>query len=447
MDTVISESVGFNPAPPSFMHIDLNSCFASCEQQANPKLRGKPVAVAAYATGNGCILAASTEAKRSGVKTGMRVREGKLLCPGLIILSPDPNKYRYVNRKLLLLLQRYTADVEVKSIDEMVLDMKHAPGMEKFRGVQAFSGRTGKGSFASPVSGKMLSVAKEIKTKIREEIGDYLTVSIGISTNRYLSKVGSGLHKPDGLDVITGGNAEQVFEGMNLEDLCGIKEGYGGRLRNAGISSAVSFYRAPIVLLKHAFRSVVGYHWWLRLHGWEADDRQFARKSFGNSHALYVPYRVSDPRLLQVLAQLTEKTGKRLRAHGFSARGIHVSALFEDGTFAHRGRLMPHVLYATPDIYSAACATLSRFPDKGVRILAIACFELEEAGTYQLELFRSDGRKRRLAKAMDTINDRWGDFTIGMGRMLSAERRVLDRIAFGGVRELEEFAFREDAEH
>lgn len=441
MDTVLSESVGFNPAPPTFMHIDLNSCFASCEQQANPGLRGKPVAVAAYATGNGCILAASTEAKRKGVKTGMRVREGKLLCPELIILSPDPNKYRYVNRKLLLLLQRYTADVEVKSIDEMVLDMKHAPKLSDVTHGTSDAGHSGE------LVDRMIAIGKEIKKRIKEEVGDYLTVSIGISTNRYLAKIGSGLHKPDGLDVITGENVQRVLAGMELEDLTGIKEGYGGRLRSAGIGSAVSFYRAPIALLKHAFRSIVGYHWWLRLHGWEADDRQFGRKSFGNSHALYVPYRVSDPRLLQVLVQLTEKTGRRLRAHGFAARGIHVSALFEDRTFAHKGRLLPQVLYTTPDIYRAACSILSRFPDKGVRILAIACFALVEAGTYQLELFRSDGRRRRLTAAVDLINDRWGDFTLTSARMLSVERRVLDRIAFGGVKELEEFAFREDMEY
>src|SRR3990170_4541918 len=98
----------FNPKPSTLMHIDLNSCFATIEQQANPKLRGKPIAVAAYTTPSGCILAPSIEAKQRGVKTGMRVKDGKMLCPELIVLSPDPWKYRNVHMKLRKLLSAYT---------------------------------------------------------------------------------------------------------------------------------------------------------------------------------------------------------------------------------------------------------------------------------------------------------------------------------------------------
>src|SRR5579872_2145080 len=86
----------FNAKSPTILHIDLNSCFATIEQQANPKLRGKPIAVAAYTTPSGCIVAPSIEAKRFGIKTGMRVKDGKMLCRDLIVLPPDPNKYRVV---------------------------------------------------------------------------------------------------------------------------------------------------------------------------------------------------------------------------------------------------------------------------------------------------------------------------------------------------------------
>src|SRR3989344_3988009 len=92
----------------SWMHIDLNSCFATIEQQANPLLRGKPVVVAAYVKEYGCILAVSREAKLLGIKTGMRVGEGKRLASRLIVLPPDPPKYRVVNRQLLAILQSYT---------------------------------------------------------------------------------------------------------------------------------------------------------------------------------------------------------------------------------------------------------------------------------------------------------------------------------------------------
>src|SRR5688572_24295331 len=90
----------FNPAIPNIMHIDLNSCFASVEQQANPLLRGKPLAVAAYDAPYGAILAPSVEAKLYGIKTGMSVREGRELCPFLVVREPDPPKYRQVHKQI-----------------------------------------------------------------------------------------------------------------------------------------------------------------------------------------------------------------------------------------------------------------------------------------------------------------------------------------------------------
>src|SRR3989344_3534104 len=175
----------FNPRPSVIMHIDLNSCFATVEQQANPHLRGKPVAVAAYTTPSGCILAPSIEAKHYGIKTGMRVKDGKLLYPGLIVLPPDPWKYRSVHLKLRKLISDYTADFNPKSIDEFVLNLEGYPCL---------------------VASSMQQVAREIKIRIKKEIGDWLTVSIGISPNRFLAKLASGIHKPDGLDEINKDN-------------------------------------------------------------------------------------------------------------------------------------------------------------------------------------------------------------------------------------------------
>jgi len=148
----------FNPKPSTIMHLDLNSCFASIEQQANPLLRGKPIAVAAYTTPSGCILAPSIEAKKYGIKTGMRVKDGKLLYPDLIILPPDPWKYRHVHLQLRRLLENYTDRIVPKSIDEFVLDLEGYPAFTK----------------------GMMEIAREIKSRIKIEIGDWLTISVGI---------------------------------------------------------------------------------------------------------------------------------------------------------------------------------------------------------------------------------------------------------------------------
>ena len=174
----------FNPKPSTVMHIDLNSCFATVEQQANPHLRGKPIAVAAYDSPSGCIIAPSVEAKLLGIKVGMRVKDGRLLCPNLIIHEPDPWKYRNVHLALKKIISNYTNNFYPKSIDEFVLDLEGYPAF----------------------SLGMTNIAKEIKRRIKKEVGEWLTVSVGISTNRFLAKTASGLNKPDGLDEINSQN-------------------------------------------------------------------------------------------------------------------------------------------------------------------------------------------------------------------------------------------------
>lgn len=426
----------FNPAPATVMWLDINSCFATVEQQANPLLRGKPVAVAAYTTPGGCILAPSIEAKRYGVKTGMRVREGKALCPKLIILPSDPAKYRFVNRKLLALLASYSAEIEVKSIDEMVLSLANSPSLTTSR--------------ESQISEIMITIAKEIKRRIKQEIGEWLTVSVGIAPNRFLAKTAASLHKPDGLDVIDKSNIEKVLSKLKLEDLCGIKAGYGDRLRRGGITTALAFYRASSETLKSVFSSIIGYQWWLRLHGWDpstlrqlADrsgqeqEEQSKQKTIGHSYALYQPYAPGSSKLAQILCQLVEKVGRRLRLGHYRTQGIHLSCLYIDYSCWHKGQKLPRPIYTTSDLYQAAQKILHQAPNKLVRILAVTTYNLTADLYLQESLLNEEKRKEDLTQALDAIAERFGDFVVFPGRMLNMEQKVLDRIAFGGVHGLD----------
>ena len=123
-----------NHNEPTLMHIDLNSCFATIEQQANPLWRGKPLVVAAYASPGGCVLAPSIEAKRFGVRTGQTVRDARQLCSQVVVRMPDPAKYRFIHRELMKLFRDYTPDVFPKSIDEAVLELKGTKAL--FRGIE-----------------------------------------------------------------------------------------------------------------------------------------------------------------------------------------------------------------------------------------------------------------------------------------------------------------------
>jgi DNA polymerase-4 len=400
------------------MHIDLNSCFATIEQQANPFLRGKPVAVAAFTSPGGCILAASIEAKRLGIKTGMSVRDGQAIYSKLVVLPSDPWKYRNVHLKLRKLVSDYTNDFSPKSIDEFVLNMKDYPKL---------------------VSGNMKQVAGEIKQRIKSEIGEWLTVSIGIAPNRYLAKIAAGLRKPDGLDEINKSNFLDIYSKLKLTDLTGIKEANAARLNGMGIYSVLNFYRAPVWRLRAAFHSITGLYWHSRLSGYEVDNIEFGRRSYGNSVALGKNLsKIED--LAPILARLTEKMCGRLRGAGYRASGIHLMIAYKNGSWWHKGRHLAQPYFDSRDFYKAAFKLMIEAnPISPVLNLAVSCFGLTKSETLQLDLFRNETTRSSLVKAGDSINERWGDFTVGSARSFGGAKMVMDRIAFGGVKELEEF--------
>jgi DNA polymerase-4 len=405
------------------MHIDLNSCFATIEQQANPHLRGKPIAVAAFTSPGGCILAASIEAKRLGIKTGMRVRDGRAIYPKLIVLSPDPWKYRNVHLKLRKLISDFTNDFTPKSIDEFVLNMENYPKLR---------------------SGSMSQVAAEIKQRIKSEIGEWLTVSIGMAPNRYLAKIAAGLRKPDGLDEINKDNFLDIYSKLKLTDLTGIKERNAARLNGMGIYSVLDFYEAPVWRLRAAFHSINGLYWHTRLAGYEADSVEFGRRSYGNSVALGKNLSKIEE-LSPILARLTEKMCNRLRGAGYAASGIHLMLAFKNGSWWHRGRSLKRSYFDSRDFYKAAFRLLLEALPAGrqatpVLNIAVSCFGLSRENSLQLNFFENIGKKQDLTIAVDDINERWGGFTVAYARSFGGAKVVMDRIAFGGIKELEEFS-------
>ena len=405
----------FNPSVSTWMHIDLNSCFATIEQQANPLLRGKPIAVAAYSTPRGCILAPSVEAKQYGVKTGMRVMDGKKLCPHLLILSSDPQKYRFINQKLTHLFSSYTPYYSVRSIDEVLL---------KFINLPILTRKT------------LHEIGAEIKTRIKKEIGDWLTVSVGISTNPYLSKLAANIRKPDGLDEINEKNILATLSRFKLTDLPYIKERNALRLARVSIYTPLDFYMKESKKLRSAFESIQGDYWWRRLHGFSVDEVEWERKTIGHSYAL--PKATSDIHLLEkLLCKLVVKMGARLRKNHFTCRGVHLLCDFVDGSGYHHGHTFPNPLYTDSELFTSAKYILEHVPAiKPVRILAVSCFSLANDLYGQMTLFSDEEKKRRLTQAVDTVNGRWGEFAVVPARMVGMEGTILDRISFGAVRDM-----------
>ncbi len=407
-----------NHNAPTIMHIDLNSCFATIEQQADPLLRNKPIVVAAYTSPGGCVVAPSIEAKREGIKVGMTVRDAKLLCRDVVVLPPDPPKYRDVHEKFKHIFTQYSPNVHPKSIDEAVIDFANTPAY--IRG--------------------LVDIGREIKQRIRGEIGEWLSCNVGISTNRFLAKLAASLHKPDGLDVITHENLRDVYRSVTLTDLHGINTRFEARLNAYGIMTPLDFLGSSMYTLKkYVFRSITGHHWFLRIRGWEVDAVQFDRKSYGQEYSL--GHKTDDPyELSKLIMKLCEKIGRRMRRDGKAARGIHVAITYTDRTYWHRGRTVHVPLYATQDIYTKAMWVFNQQPQrKAVAKLSVSCSSLVEKDTKQLSLFKDFSNKKEIvADAADELNNRYGEYVVTPALMMGMGGLVMDRVAFGGIKELQD---------
>lgn len=407
--------LAFNPAFSKILFVDINSCFATIEQQANPLLRGKPVVVAAFTTPQGCILAASIEAKKLGIKTGMKVCDGQRIYKDLKVLSPDPWKYRFVHLKLREIVSCYTNDFAPKSIDEFVLNISDYLALKN-----------------RPLS----LIAKEIKDRIKKEIGEWIRVSIGAAPNRYLAKVASGLHKPDGFDEINKNNFWNIYSKLKLTDLTGIKIKTAIKLNSVGIYNVLDFYCAPLWKIKAAFHSIESVYWYARIHGYEVDNVEFARRSYGNS--VSIGSDVSEKsETAPILSNLVEKMCARMRLAGYSAGGIHLSLIYKDGSFWSQRKSFQKTLFDSRDIFQESLKLLYKSPFNGnIHNIAVSVFDLKKMSNLQLNFLEDVERKKSLIKAIDTINKNFGDFTIRPARMLAGKQKVLDRISFGGVKDL-----------
>ncbi len=402
---------------PQVMHIDLNSAFATIEQQANPLLRGKPIGVCSYTTPGGIILAASYEAKALGIGTGTSVREAKKICPHIVVMMPDPDKYYYVNSMLYRLLNTYTSDITPLSVDEFVLDF----------------------SKSRRVNNKpLIKIAREIKRRIKAEVGDWMRVNIGIGTNRFLAKTAASLHKPNGLDVITHHNLRAVYSSLELRDLCGINYRMESRLWAAGIFTPIQFLEADATKLKkQVYKSIEGYRWYQRLRGYEVDGVTYGRKSFGNDFAIYRA--TSDKfELSKMIMKLCEKTGRRLRRNNYFARGAHLWLLYDDHTYWHKGQKTSGILYSTVDIYQAIMRVFNRQPEyKPVSKIGISVYALEPTHPEQTELFETIATKQRqIAGAVDKTNNTYGEFTVIPALMMNMQDTIIKRVPFGGTQDL-----------
>jgi DNA polymerase-4 len=216
------------------LHIDYNSYFATVEQQANPRLRGKPIGVTGGDRMERTVIgAASIEAKAMGIKTGMSIQEARKIYPQIILVRGDSDKYLACTKRFINILKDYSPYLEIFSIDEAFMELP------------------------PPATFEMgVSVAIQIKERIHQEIGDWLRVSIGVSYNKTLAKLGGSLFKPDGLQVIMDETAAMmILDQIEFDDICGIGPRTKLHLFNMGIADFATLRKVPLEMLFSAFKS------------------------------------------------------------------------------------------------------------------------------------------------------------------------------------------------
>lgn len=387
------------------MLVDMNSFFASVEQQANPFFRGKPLGVCASLHKTSCLIAASKEAKALGIKTGTLVYKVQRICPKIILVGAEPEKYREVNRRINRIFADYTDRVEAYSIDESFLDFR--------------------GSKLNP-----LNVGAEIKRRIKDEVGEWLTCSVGIAPNKFMAKLAADLQKSDGLSVVWKSLLPEIYKSKKLSDLWGIARGWTKRLENFGITNPAQLLDYPVGNLMAVFGKP-GFYLWQRVNGLEIDEiakAEEAPKSFGHSWVLN--FRTTEKaRLKIVILRLAEKAARRMRREGFIAQGMYLSIRFVDGNFLHRSKKLQYQIETGVQLYDQAMHFWQswKFPCEVLHI-AVGFTDLSAKHT-QLGLFPD--KLSDLTPTLDRINDKYGEFTIRLGLLAQTADYAPDAIAFG----------------
>ncbi len=399
------------------LHFDMNSYFASVEQQANPFLRGKPVGVCSTMSKRGCIIASSKEAKKVGIMTGCRVNEALKLYPEVNLIEVDPPKYRSTTKRIFSICADYTENIETYSIDEAFLDLTGS--------VTSFD--------------KAIRIGKKIQQRIRDEVGEWLGCSMGITWTRWLAKFASDT-APKGTIVVLNKKESlyQYLKDRPLQDAWGIANAIEDRLQVLGITTLDELAKYPVQNLMSVMGKP-GYYLWANVNGIELAGFEAKKppKTIGHSHVL--KKRNLDRRFhMAVLMRLCERTGRRLREYGYEAHGFYYYVQFDERSSYGGSKRVYFPIVTTSQIFKLVWEQIAPVVAKDKPgMFALGLFKLRPR-VNQLLLFNDKKVPPSVSRAMDEINGKYGEETIVQGPLLKLEKRhAPDRVGFRKAMEVE----------
>lgn len=414
-----------------WLFLDLNSYFASVEQQENPALRGKPVAVVPMMSNGTCAIAASAEAKLYGVKTGTNVGDAKRMCPNLKLVQARHDIYVAYHNRIIEETVKYTPINKIWSIDE--LSSRLPPDKRSV--------------------GEATKVANRIKQGLWDNIGTSISCSIGIAPNSLLGKIASDMKKPNGLTIIQQEDLPDALFGLKLTDLPGIGHNMEIRLRRAGVTTIEQFWNISPKHARKIWGGVQGERFWYWIHGYDFESPEQGNVMIGHSRVLDPHLR--KPESARLMARrLLVKASYRLRRKGYHAArlslGVRTTAgykWYQDATFAH-ARDPFTFLEHLDALWAQMLSDFNGAQGMTFKKVSVILHNLKTSEELTGDLFSTINsaqtirhkKQEALANAMDSLQNKYQKETVWLGvTPKTLAGHVGTKIAFARVPDAEEF--------
>lgn len=385
----------------SVAHIDCDAFYAAIEKRDNPEIRNRPVIVGGGQ--RGVVATCCYIARLDGVRSAMPMFKALKACPNAVVVRPDFRKYSAVSREIRQKLEALTPMVQMVSIDEGYIDLS---GTQRLH--------------SHPPAALLASLARHIERDLK------ITISIGLSENRFLAKMASEMDKPRGFAVVSRSDAGQILGPMPVSAIHGVGPSFASRLSKDGLNLISDVQRKDRADMMRKYGES-GQHLWDRAHGIDhrrvTPDRE--RKSVSSERTFNSD--ISDPQILDDrLWSVCEETATRAKAHGVAGYVVTLKLKTKTFRILTRSVTLSEPTQLAQTLFRVGRPLLQRETagTTAYRLIGIGISDLHPAGHDQIDLVDPGVAKRAAAeRAMDKARGKFGDQAVQTGRAMRLERR------------------------
>ena len=402
------------PGRPTILHVDMDAFYASIEIRDNPSLAGLPVCVGGPSDQRGVIAAASYAARAFGVRSAMPTAEARRLCPDLVLLPPDFERYTQASREIMAIFKSFTPLVEPLSLDEAFLDVA---GCER-------------------LFGDAVEIGRAIKHEIKRKTG--LVASVGVAPSKFLAKLASDLDKPDGFRVILPDEVRAVLDPLPVSKVFGVGPRTAKRLESLGVNTIGDLARRERSDVVREFGASGA---WIHDLAHGIDVRRVTPRRDEKSHGMERTFAtdVTDREELRLaLLSFCEDVAFGLRDKGLRGRTVTLKARYGDFTTITRTKTLTAPTNLGPRIYTTARELLDKVPPGPLRLLGVQVSGLSDVRVALQETLFGDvepelrgpkavvepsrAKQERAEAGVDKLRRKFGRTAVVRASLLGRER-------------------------